>query len=73
MNKKNPEVKKRWESREGDILHALYIMRFRRGRGDITEDVFESFKKEIDQLIPEGDEKLQELLRGIAKQFTVKL
>ncbi|PIS13765.1 hypothetical protein COT65_02430 [Candidatus Shapirobacteria bacterium CG09_land_8_20_14_0_10_47_13] len=73
VSKKGVKVKERWESKEGDILHALYIMRFRRGRGDITEDVFESFKNEIDRLIPEGDEGLGEFLRGIAKHFNVKL
>lgn len=70
---KNVKIEGRWENgSKGNILHALYVMRFRRGRGDITEDVFESFKGEIDQLIPEDDKGLEELLRRIAKHFGVK-
>lgn len=73
VGQKSPEVAEWWEDgSKGDILHALYIMRFRRGRGDITEDVFESFKKEIDQLIPKSDKRLEELLRGVAKHSSVK-
>lgn len=70
---KSAEIEGRWEDgSKADILHALYIMRFRRGRGDVTEDAFKSFKERIDQLIPEGDEGLEKLLRGVAKQFSVK-
>ena len=58
------------DEREGNILHASFLMRFRR-RQDLTTPVdFGNFLTHIAPFVFEGEEGLINLLREISQKFS---
>lgn len=57
------------DEREGNILHATFLMRFRQNQGLISQDKFDRFLAEISPLVPEKNKDFISLLGKITKEF----
>ncbi|HUS60249.1 MAG TPA: hypothetical protein VMX76_02590 [Nevskiaceae bacterium] len=55
--------------REGNILRAVFLMRFRQNKGLISQDEFDRFLTEVSPLIPGKNKEFISLLGEITQKF----